>query len=139
MSTNISQIIKSVAVLSSHSQSQSGIWVGPRLLISTLHLYEYIQGFPSHQECSFIKEKGILFGVESEISSQVLSSHSPKLRLIAFDIEHDIGLFKLVEEYPPNPVWADPKWIVERDEVPELGLKPGRKAACVGYNGHVTG
>ncbi|KAL9099348.1 MAG: hypothetical protein Q9163_005139 [Psora crenata] len=139
---NMSQIVRSVAVMSSaaNNMCQTAIWIGPRLLLSTLHFHHWIQGLPSNEECDLVRKSGRTFDVESEIASQVLSSvHSPKVVLLDFSVEDDIGIFKLPDRYPPRSEWVDPDWLTERDELyNNQNLGPGRKVACVGYSGKIN-
>ena len=37
----VDKIIKAVAVMSSHEMTQSSIWIGPRILSSTLHMHKW--------------------------------------------------------------------------------------------------
>ena len=134
----MSQIVKSVAVMSSTQMTQTAIWVGPRVLLSALHLYHWVQGVPSTEECDLVRKTGQVFNVESEICSQVLSSHSPKVQLVEFSIEDDIGIFKLQDCYPPRPDWVDPDWLLDRDDAYIKKLSAGRKVACVGYSGKIS-
>ena len=135
---NMSQVVKSVAVMSSAHMTQTAIWIGPRLLLSTLHIHHWIQGLPSNEECDLVRKTGQTFDVESEICSQVLSLHSPKVQLLEFSAEDDIGIFKLQDQYPPREDFVNPNWLMERDEAYEQNLEPGRKVACVGYSGKIS-
>lgn len=134
----MSQAVKSVAVMSSTHMTQTAIWIGPRLLLSTLHLHQWIQGYPSNEECDLLRKTGQTFDVESEICSQILSIFSPKVQLLEFSAEEDIGIFKLQDHYPPRSDYVNPDWLLERDEVYERDLKPGWKVACVGYSGKIS-
>ena len=137
MPFNMSQIVKSVAVMSSAYMTQTAIWIGPRLLLSTLHLRHWIQGLPSNEECELVRQSGQTFDVETEICSQVLSAHSPKVQLVEFSAEDDIGIFKLQGGYSPRSDWVSPDWLMERDEAYRQNLMAGRKVACVAYNGKI--
>ena len=119
--------------------TQTAIWIGPRLLLSTLHLYQWVQGLPSDEECELVRKKGLTFDVESEICSQVLSLHSPKVQLVEFSAKDDIGIFKLQENYPPRSEWVNIEWLMDRDEAYKLELKAGCKVACVAFNSKMTG
>ena len=134
----MSQIVKSVAVMSSAHMSQTAIWVGPRLLLSTLHLHHWVQGLPSNEECDLVRKSGQTFDVESEICSQVLSVHSPKVQLLEFSVKDDIAIFKLQDCYPPTSDWVNPDWLMERDDAYKQDLNAGRKVACVAYNGKIS-
>ena len=136
--SNMSQIVKSVAVMSSAYMTQTAIWVGPRLLLSTLHLHPWVQGLPSNEECDLVRKSGQTFDVETEICSQVLSVHSPKVQLVEFSAEDDIGIFKLQDCYPPRSDWVSPDWLMERDDAYRQNLTAGRKVACVAYDGNIN-
>ncbi|KAK3172998.1 hypothetical protein OEA41_006326 [Lepraria neglecta] len=135
---NMSQIVKSVAVMSSAHMTQTAIWVGPRLLLSTLHLHHWVQALPSNEECDLVRKTGQTFDVESESCSHVLSVHSPKVQLLQFSAEDDIGIFKLQDCYPPRSDWVNPDWLMERDDAYRHDLNVGRKVACVAYNGKIS-
>ena len=117
--------------------TQTAIWVGPRLLLSALHFRHWIQDQPSREECELVRDIGQKFSVESEISSQVLSEFSPKVKLIEFSAEHDIGLYRLLDDYPARTEYLDPNWLIECDEA--HGAYPDRlNVACVGYNSKIS-
>lgn len=118
--------------------TQTAIWVGPRLLLSTLHFRHWIQDQPSHEECELVRKMGETFNVESEICSQVLSEFSPKVQLVEFSAEHDIGLYKLQDHYSSRTEYLDPNWLMELDEVYRVNLEDGRNIACVGYNSKIS-
>ena len=130
-------IVRSVAVMKSRYMTQSALWVGPRLLISTLHLYHWQLGEPTTEECELVRKAGHAFEVESEITAQILTDTSPKVQLIAFDIDADIGVFRLMDKYRPSPNHIDPDWLVETNRVRDINLTIGRKVACLGYNGQI--
>ena len=134
----MSQIVKSVAVMSSANMTQTAIWIGPRLLLSTLHFHHWIQGLPSNEECELVRKTGQTFDVETEIRSEILSVHSPKVQLLEFSAENDIGIFKLQDRYPPRSDWASPDWLMERDDAFRQDLSAGQKVACVAYNGKIS-
>lgn len=129
--------MKSVAVLSSNYMSQTAIWIGPRLLLSTLHIHHWIRGHPSFEECDIIRKEGNTFDVESEICSHVLSTFSPKVQLVDFSVPNDIGIFKLQDHYPPISDYVNMDWLLERDEMYERYPKAAQKVACVGYSGKI--
>ena len=134
---NMSQVVKSVAVMSSAHMTQTAVWIGPRLLLSTLHFHHWVQGLPSNEECELFRKSGQTFDVETESCSQVLSTHSPKVQLLEFSAEDDIGIFKLQDCYPPRSDWVSPNWLMERDDAYRHDLKAGRKVGCVAYNGNI--
>ena len=133
---NLDRLIRSVAVMRSPQRSQSGMWVGPRILISTLHLYHWITGdnFPSDQELYLIKSQGITFEVETEISAQLLSDESPKVKLLACSKDNDLGIFELMPQYSDRTDYVDPNWLIERDEISQRFTTKDRRVACVGFN-----
>lgn len=134
---NFSQIIKATAVMSSQSKSQSAIWISPRLLLSTLHLYDWNRDDPSFEECERLRIDGETFSVENEISSQVLSKYLPKVQLVRFDVERDIGIFKLQDQFSSSSAFANPDWILEYDQLDNPELK-GAKVACIGYSSKIS-
>jgi hypothetical protein len=136
--SNMSNVVKSVAVMSSKVTTQTAIWVGPRLLLSTLHFRHWIQDQPSNEECELVRKMGETFNVESEICSQVLSEFSPKVQLVKFSAEHDIGLYKLQDHYPSRTEYLDPNWLMECDEAYRANLEDGRNVACVGYSSKIS-
>lgn len=107
-------------------------------MLSTLHFNILSQGRASKEECEFVRQSSLTFDVESEICSQVLSFHSRKVQLLEFNAEHDIGIFKLLDRYPPISDWIDVDWLLERDKIYELNPIAGSKVACVVYNGPVN-
>jgi hypothetical protein len=130
-------IVKSVAVMSSSVMMQTAIWVGPRLLLSALHFRHWIQHQPSREECELVQKMGETFSVESEITSQVFSEFSPKVKLIEFSAEHDVGLYRLLDDYPARTEYLDPNWLLEGDEIRGAYLD-GQNVACVGYNSKIS-
>lgn len=135
---NMSQVVKSVAVMSSSHRTQSALWVGPRLLLSSLNLHPRISGLPTNEEVRRYCGHGLKFAVESEISSQLLSAaHSPQVYLVAFSAQDDLGIFRLVDEYPDREDWVNPYWLIERDDCAgDVG--GGRMVACVGYSDRIS-
>lgn len=134
--THMSKIVRSVAVMASPRTCQSAIWIGPRLLLSTLHLQDWIQGYPSDVQCEHVRRSGMSFAVESEICSQFLSLESSKVQLVQFNTRAEIGIFKLQDGYLSSPDWVDIDWLMEGDEA--SSLNEGCQAACIAYNGRVT-
>lgn len=124
--------------MSSKVMAQTAIWVGPRLLLSTLQFRHWIQDQPSHEECELVRKIGETFNVESEICSQVLSEFSPKVQLVEFSAEHDIGLYKLQDHFPSRTEYLNPDWLMECDEAYSANLEDGRSIACVGYNSKIS-
>jgi hypothetical protein len=134
----MSNVVKSVAVMSNKVMTQTAIWVGPRLLLSTLHFRHWIRDQPSHEECELVRKMGETFNVESEICSQVLSEFSPKVQLVEFSAEHDLGLYKLQDHYPSRTEYLDPNWLMECDEAYRANLEDGRNVACVVYSSKIS-
>ena len=135
---NASQIIRSVAVMSGSTMTQSALWIGPRLLLSTLHIHTWVQGFPSEEECKLLHQSGTTFDVETEISSQVLGKFSPKVRLIVWSAENDVGIFQLLPQFASQTEYINIDWLMEPEELYNQNLSPGRRAACIGYNGSLS-
>lgn len=130
---NLQTIISSVAAMG-NSIIQSGIWVGPRLFLSTLHMHEWKSGEPTKQECDELIESGKTFSVETEINSMLLLPGSPKVQLVAAHQDYDLGLFRLLDNYPPRTTWYEPDGLIEHDQAGQSGLSAGRKIACVGFS-----
>ena len=137
MPPNIETIVKSIAVMSSREKTQTAFWIGPRLLVSTLHMHSWIQGKPSDDECELIRKKGIFYNVETEISSQLLSEVSPKVQLIDYSTVHDLGIFRLHEQHPPRKEWIEVEWLMEGDEAYKRNLIAGQTVACIVFNGKI--
>ena len=133
----LERIVRNVGVMRSNLMTQTCFWIGPRLLMSTLHFHDWIQGYPSSEECQLIIKSGRTFDVENEISAQTLSQYSLKVRLLAYSADDDIGFFGLLEEYPSRTEFVDPGWLMERDVVYNQDLSTGRAVACVGYSSRV--
>ena len=115
---------------------QTAIWIGPPSPV-TLYMPPWVSGLPSSEECDSIRRTGQTFAVESEICSQVLSAHSPKVQLLEHSTEDDIGIFELQDNYPSRSDWVNSDWLMERDHAYTSDLKAGRKVACVGHSGKV--
>ena len=135
---NINVIIRSTCVMAHHGATQSGFWVGPRLFVSTLQFHSWIGPRASIEECELIRQIGIAFPVESEISRELLTEYSPRAQLVAFDIDNDLGLFKLQDQYPDQKDFVDISWILERDEAYNSQWPVASKAACCGYSAAVS-
>ena len=138
MPPNIETIVKSVAVMSSREMTQTAFWIGPRLLVSTLHMHSWVQGKPSDVECEFVREQGELYNVETETSSQLLSEESPKVQLIKYSTAHDLGIFRLHEQHPPRKEWIEIEWLMEGDEAHKQNLVAGQTVACIVFNGEMS-
>jgi hypothetical protein len=130
---SMSQVVKGNGVMSSSQKIQSGLWVGPRLLISTLHLYHWQSGQASDAELDIVVQEGRLFDVEQEISSEFLCEHSAKVQLIRYSREHDLGIFRLRDQDSSRTDWLDVDYLMERDEIEKL-LLPHRLVGCLGYS-----
>ena len=119
-------------------KSQSGFWVSPRLLISTLHFHSWIGEHPTKAECEMFLVGGTQFQVENEISATVLGPYSPTVSLVRYNVECDLGIFKLQDGLPDREEFVDYRYIIERDEIYQQGLSPGTKAACVGFSAEIA-
>lgn len=119
-------------------KSQSAIWVAPRLLMSTLHLYNWYNGHPSESEVDKVRQEGHIYRVEDEISGQLLGPHSPGVRLVEFSAADDLGLFQLEVGYPDRKHYIDFNWLAERDELLPQDINAGSKMGCIGYNGRIS-
>jgi hypothetical protein len=104
----------------------------------TLHFHDWIGTFASLSECEQFKQAGVVFPVESEISRQVLTQYSPRVQLVAFNIDNDMGLFRLQDHYPDQSNFIDINWLLERDDAFSDQLPVGSKAACCGYSAAVS-
>lgn len=135
---NINVIIRSTCVMAHRGATQSGFWVGPRLFVSTLHFHTWIGPGASFNECEQFRQSGVAFPVESEISRKLITESSPRAQLVAFDIDNDLGLFKLQGQYPDQEDFVDISWILERDEAFINHLPVASKAACCGYSDAVS-
>ena len=94
---------------------------------------------PCVQELQTLVDIRQPFDVESEVTSQILSNHSAKVRLRAFDVPGDIGIFTLFDAYPSVPDHVNPEWLLERDEVANINdIDVTRKVACIGYNSVIS-
>lgn len=132
-------IVRSAVHMTSTTGAQSGFWVGPRLILSTLHIKEWKGKIASYEECEALRKSGEWIYVESEITSKVIDmQHSPVVQLIEYDVEADIGLFRLMDQYPPAHDWVRTSWMWERKEMHEFKTPDREWIACVGYNGRLT-
>ena len=134
---NMSSVVRSTGAMSgsyASAKRQSCIWVGPRLLISTLHFHPWVGEYPTVSECEIFKNAGTLFHVENEISMMLLGPYSVTVRLVSFSVDNDIGIFKLHDTFPDRPDYINYNCLIERDEVHQQGIRPGTKAACVGFS-----
>ncbi|CAO1605460.1 hypothetical protein XANCAGTX0491_008978 [Xanthoria calcicola] len=136
--SNMQTIIRSVGAMAGDAQ-QSGLWVGPRHFLSTLHMHRWITGKPTAQECEVIVQAGISFSVETEIHCKLLGTDNdgPKLKLIGTMLEYDLGCFELINGCQDQEIWADLDWFLEREEVEQLNLQPKTQMACIGFNGSI--
>lgn len=136
----MAQLIRSVGVMCGSfpkATSQSCIWVGPRLLLSTLHFNSWLATFPTADECDVFVKSRTLFRVENEISMQLLGPYSPTVELVSYSVDNDVGLFRLTDRLPDREDFIDHRYLIERDEVYQQQLPPACKAACIGYSGPV--
>lgn len=119
--------------MSTGHDSQSGVWIGPRHILSTLHFYPWIHNLPSHSICDEFRQRGVAFAVENEISQEIIDEYSPRVRLVGFDIDNDIGIFKLEDNYSDQTDFIDYQWIIERDEICQHDSHIESEAMCVDH------
>ena len=136
--SNMDVIVRSTCVMSSPSKMQSGFWIGPRMLLSTLHFENWNQDFPTVNECEQFRQNRISIAVETEITNSILSKYSPRVHLIAFDVDNDVGLFQLQDGFPDQPHHVNVDWIMDGDNAWQSQLPTGTKAACCGFNGSIS-
>lgn len=136
--TNAHAIMRATCVMENRSITQSGFWFGPRLFISTLHFHNWTGPFASFNECEQFKQSGVAFAVESGISRHVLTKYSPHAQLVAFDIDNDLGIFRLQNQCPDQKDFVDISWLLERDEAYNNQLPVHSKAACCGFSASVS-
>ncbi len=137
---NFERIVRSTSVMGSDDgTTQSGIWVSPRIFISALHFRKWMYNTPTQAECQLVIDGGMSFTVENEISSKLLTDHhSPRIRLIGFQPDDDVGIFKLQDGYADREDWVPVESLVEPDEAVQYGLTEGTSVACVGFCGSVS-
>ena len=97
---------------------------------------EWLGEQPTQGELQIAVQRSLTYHVETEVSTQLLSQFSPIVHLIGFDINWDIGIFKLADGLPPQQYWVDPDWILEQDTIEPM--TSGVPVGCVGYCGEVT-
>jgi hypothetical protein len=135
--SDIRHVINSTASLRSPYVTQSGVWVGPRLLISALHMQNWNKvDSPSDEECELLSQQKVRYQVENEISTECLSGDSALVELIKFDVKSDLGIFRLVDEYAPRQSWVEIDNLMERDDSHNLLVK-GDVVGCIGFNGDI--
>ncbi|KAL8918898.1 MAG: hypothetical protein Q9208_007079 [Pyrenodesmia sp. 3 TL-2023] len=134
---NLPAITHSVGVMAGNGISQSGVWVGPRIFLSTLHMHAWRTGTPTEDECKMLIDRRTTFNVETEINARLLSDHSPKLQLISAEPKFDLGIFMLLDTSKARDQWAVPELLIERDEAGQSTLSPGRPVGCIGYSGRI--
>lgn len=116
---------------------ESGIRVGPRLVISTLHMHSWINR-PSSQECDLLIQNKSTHLVDNETSLELTSEEgSSHFELIGYNVASDLGIFRLKDGFQPHPEWIDIDNLMEEDEVDTL-ISPGQMVGCVGFNGPVA-
>ncbi|KAL8994378.1 MAG: hypothetical protein Q9169_005642 [Polycauliona sp. 2 TL-2023] len=140
-SDELEAIIRSVGVMSGNRGhgSQSGIWIGPRHFLSTLHMHSWIDGTPSQGEIDVALQSTVSFDVETEIFSRLLGSdrEGVRVRLVDALLDQDLGVFELLEECEDQDVWTDVGCLMECEEVMKGELKSGMRMAWVGFNGRI--
>ena len=135
---NMDTIVRSACSMKSVQKSQSGFWVGPRLILSTLHFHNWMGAFATNGEVEMFRQQGVSFAVENEVSQEIVGEFSPRVQLVAFDTDNDIGLFKLQDQYPNQTNYIDYNWLLDRDELCQLNIPHSVKAACIGYSGKLS-
>lgn len=131
-------ILQSVAAIHSRQMCQSALWISPRLLLSTLHLYDWKGPTPTIEELEYLRYTQMPFDVESEITSKIVCDQSPKVKLIAYNVACDIGLFKLLDEYPSNPTHVNLDWLLDRDAASKIESAARSKVACIGFSSQIA-
>lgn len=76
--------------------------------------------------------------IETEISREIIDEFSPHVQLIAFDVDNDIGLFKLQDKYAGQKNFINIDWILKRDDAYFTQLQVEVTAACCGYSGMLS-
>lgn len=138
---NAALVMRSTGVMTgffNNASAQSCFWVGPRLLLSTLHFNKWTHTDPTTYECDGFLQNAIPLHVETEISTKLLGKLSPTVRLISFSVENDIGLFKLDDTFPDRQDYIDYHWLIERDELVQQDIAPRTKATCVGFSSEIA-
>ncbi|KAL8870924.1 MAG: hypothetical protein Q9174_003141 [Haloplaca sp. 1 TL-2023] len=137
---NLETIVRSVGIMGGDS-TQSGLWIGPRHFLSTLHFHRWITGKPTKEECDVITRLKMKFNVETEIYSRLLLGSDRRqgshLIMTEFDTELDIGLFELTDESPNQDVYSSPEWLMERNEAGSSEMRAGQKVGCIGFNSRI--
>lgn len=119
--------------------TQSGIWVSPRIFISALLFKQWNTGRATQAECQVVYDQGISFLVENEICPKLLDhAYSDRIKLIGFEVDDDIGIFRMEDGYPDRADWVPVESLVEPDEATEYGVAHGTAVACVGYCGSAS-
>ena len=90
--------------------------------------------FASVNECEQFRQRGLSLAVESEISQTILSKYSLRLQLVAFDVDNDVGLFKLQDKYANQKDFVNIDWTMKRDDAYSNQLPFGVKVACCGFS-----
>ncbi|KAL8958306.1 MAG: hypothetical protein Q9183_005864, partial [Haloplaca sp. 2 TL-2023] len=139
---NLAAIVSSVGIMvGGESTQQSGLWIGPRHFLSTLHCHRWITGKPTKQECDLIVESGMQFNVETNIHSRLFfgtDGHaSSRVKMIDFATQQDLGVFQLMDHYPDQASYSDPDWLLERNEAVLSEMKAGQKMGCIGFSGKI--
>jgi hypothetical protein len=87
-------------------------------------------------DCEALVRNKIQYRVESETSTVYLSQESPKVLLVKYNIEADLGIFRLMDEFPARTSWIEIDRLMECDESNKL-LEKSQSMGCVGFNGEV--
>ncbi|KAI4271706.1 MAG: hypothetical protein L6R38_006806, partial [Xanthoria sp. 2 TBL-2021] len=132
---DLSLIVQATAVMSSKYMTQSALKVGHRVILSTLNFHHWLSDTPSAGEVQMVCDKFETFHVESDVDSTPPSSRSVKAGLVAYSIEDDLGIFKLLNHFEPHQHSVPLDRLLEREgpDWKEI-LQPGREVACIAYN-----
>ena len=133
--TNLPQIIQATAVMSSKYMTQSALKVGDSIILSTLNFHHWLSDTPSAAEVQIICDRYEIFYIDSEVDPSPPSSRSAQAILVAYSIDDDLGIFKLLDPSKPHEHSVPLDWLMER-EGPNWKqiLSPGRRVGCIAYN-----
>ncbi|KAL8884202.1 MAG: hypothetical protein Q9215_007695 [Flavoplaca cf. flavocitrina] len=132
---NLPQIIQATAVMSSKYMTQSALKVGDSIILSTLNFHHWLSDTPSAAEVQVICDRYEIFYIDSEVDPSPPSSRSAQAILVAYSIDDDLGIFKLLNPSKPHEHSVPLDWLMER-EGPNWKqiLSPGRRVGCIAYN-----
>lgn len=132
---NLPQIIQATALMSSKYMTQSALKVGRSIILSTLNFHHWLSDTPSAAEVQMICDRYETFYIDSEVDPSPPSSRSAQAVLVAYSIDNDLGIFKLLDPSKPHETSVPLDWLMER-EGPNWKqiLSPGRRVGCIAYN-----